>query len=492
MIRGLGDLKMFESSNFYVSNYLLFCLSSFVFYLLSFIFYLKMKKYIYPLILLLIVALQGSAQLRSEKINVKAPFKMPTITVPDFKGCKTFSIVDFGAVKCDKTKNSKAIANAIAAANKAGGGIVLIPEGEWLTGKLHFKSNVNLHLAKHAVLLFNDDPTDYLPAVATSWEGMECMNYSPLIYAYACKNIAISGSGKIKARMELWEKWFGRPTGHMNSLKRLYNLSYQNVVVSERLMVNDTANLRPHLIHFNRCENIKLEGFSIENSPFWTIHTFLCKNIVLRQLNVYAHGHNNDGYDPEMSQNILVENCIFDQGDDAIAVKSGRNHEAWRLKTPTKNLVIRNCHVKNGHQLLAIGSELSGGIENVYLHDCSVAPNAKMNHLVFIKTNERRGGFVKNIIVENVKAGKLDMGILGIDTDVLYQWRNLVPTYDRVLTPISNIKLKNIKAHNVKFVSQIKGNKELPVENVFLKNVRADTIRTKKEIHENLINFKAQ
>jgi len=307
-----------------------------------------------------------------EKIKVKAPFEMPEITMPNFKKCKIFSIVDFGAVQGDKAKTSKAIADAITAANGAGGGSVIIPAGEWLTGKVHFKSNVNLHLSKGAVLLFDDDPNDYLPAVQTSWEGMECMNYSPLIYAWRCKNVAITGKGTIKAKMDLWKTWAGRPAPHMNSLKRLYDLSYLNIPVAERLMVNDSAHLRPHLIQFNRCENIRIEGISIQNSPFWTIHTYLSKNILLRKLNVYAHGHNNDGYDPEMSQNVLVEDCIFDQGDDAIAIKSGRNQEGWRSQTPSKNIVIRNCIVKNGHQLVEIGNELSRGIENLYFHQCSV------------------------------------------------------------------------------------------------------------------------
>lgn len=427
-----------------------------------------------------------------KRIKVKAPFEMPVITIPDFKKCKTFSIVDFGAVQGDKIKTSKAIADAITAANEADGGSVLIPAGEWLTGKVHFKSNVNLHLSQGAVLLFDDDPNDYLPAVLTSWEGMECMNYSPLIYAWQCKNIAITGSGTIKAKMNLWKTWAGRPAPHMNSLKRLYDLSYLNIPVAERLMVNDSAHLRPHLIQFNRCENIRLEGFSIQNSPFWTVHTYLCKNILLRKLNVYAHGHNNDGYDPEMSQNVLVEDCVFDQGDDAIAIKSGRNQEGWRSQTPSKNIVIRNCVVKNGHQLVALGSELSGGIENVYFHNCVVKEGAKMFHLVFIKTNERMGGYVNNIYIKNIKAGKMDFGILGIETDVLYQWKNQTPTYVRKLTPIKNVHLQNIKATNVKFLSHIQGQKELPVENVFLKNVVADTIRAKKEIHENVINFKAE
>jgi len=453
-----------------------------------------MKKTIITLILLQSLCLFSFADDNSlvtiTQIKVKAPFEMPVIKIPDFEKCKTFPIVDFGAVRGDKVKITQAIATAITEANKIGGGIVVIPEGEWLTGQVHLKSNVNLHLDKGAVLLFDDEPNDYLPAVNTSWEGMECMNYSPLIYAWKCKNIAITGEGTIKAKMDLWTSWAGRPRPHMENLKRLYNMSYQNVPTEERIMVNDTAHLRPHLIQFNRCENIRLEGFSIVNSPFWTIHMYLSKNILLRKLNVYAHGHNNDGFDPEMSQNILVENCVFDQGDDAIAIKSGRNQEGWRIQVPTKNLVIRNCTVKNGHQLIAVGSELSGGIENVYVHDCVVNEGAKMFHIVFIKTNERMGGYVNNIYIKNIKAGKMDLGILGIETDVLYQWKDLVPTYIRKLTPIKNIYLENVRATNVKFESRILGQKELPVENIFLKKVEADTIRDKKQIHENVINFK--
>ncbi|MDD3323136.1 MAG: glycoside hydrolase family 28 protein [Paludibacter sp.] len=416
---------------------------------------------------------------------------MPAIKVPDFKSCKRLLITNFGAVIGDKVKTSQAIAKAIAEANRIGGGVVVIPQGEWLTGKIQLKSNVDLHLEKGAVLLFSENPADYLPAVHSTWEGLECYNYSPLIYAYQCKNIAITGQGQIKAKMDVWKKWAGRPSGHMNSLKRLYYLSVDNVPVNERLMVNDSAHLRPQFIQINRCENVLLDGFKITNSPFWTIHLYLSTNIVVRKLNIYAHGHNNDGIDPEMSQNVLVENCVFDQGDDAIAIKSGRSPEGWRSKTPSKNIIIRNCSIKNGHQLLAVGSELSGGIENVFVNNCTVSESAKMFNLVFIKTNERMGGYVKNIHVSNVSGGKLGFGILGIETDVLYQWKTLVPTKERRLTPIQDIYLDNVKAKSVKFVSRILGQKGLPIQNVFLKGVVADTIReNKKHIHENVINFK--
>lgn len=193
---------------------------------------------------------------------------------------------------------------------------------------------------------------------------------------------------------------------------------------------------------------------------------------MVRGIDVYAHGHNNDGIDPEMSQNVLIENCTFDQGDDAIAIKSGRNPEGWRLKTPSKNIVVRNCLVKDGHQLVAIGSELSGGIENIYVENCKVADdNEKLMHLLFIKTNERMGGYVKNVYLKNIEANAIREGILGIDTDVLYQWRTLVPTVVRKLTPVEGIYLEDVQAKEAKFVAKINGNADLPVKNIRLKNV---------------------
>ena len=425
-----------------------------------------------------------------DTLNVTAPFGNYNIQTPDFKNAPQFLITDFGAEQADQDKTSKAIATAIDSAHARNGGTVVIPKGEWLTSKIHFKSHVNLHLEEGATLLFSGNPQDYLPAVLSTWEGMECYNYSPLIYAYDCENVAITGKGKLKAKMDTWKVWFARPSGHMQNLKQLYEMASKDVPVEERQMVNDSANFRPQFIQFNRCKKVLLEGISIENSPFWVIHPYLSSDVVIRNVNVYAHGHNNDGVDPEMSQNVLIEDCVFDQGDDAIAVKAGRNQDAWRLNTPVKNVVVRNCLVKNGHQLLAIGSELSGGVENIYMENCEVEPNAKLNHLLFIKTNERRGGYVKNIYMENIKAGRIDMGVLGIETDVLYQWRDLVPTYERRLTQIEQIHMKNIKAENVDFVSRILGEAELPVRDVQLTTVEVDSIRDTETIHQNVENFK--
>jgi len=452
-----------------------------------------MKKFFIYLLFLFPSLVFADSETKTEvtlhKIEIKAPFGIVSIEVPDFSACERLPITDYGALQGNQASTSKAIATAIEKASKQGGGVVVIPTGNWLTGKIHLRSNVNLHLDKGAVLLFSEDPADYLPAVHSSWEGMECYNYSPLIYAYECRNIAITGQGEIRAKMDIWKTWFSRPKPHMESIKHLYNLASSYKPLEERQMVNDTAHLRPQFIQFNRSENILLEGISIINSPFWTIHPYLSKNVLIRNLNVYAHGHNNDGVDPEMSQNVLIENCVFDQGDDAIAIKSGRNPEGWRLKTPSKNIIIRNCTVKNGHQLVAIGSELSGGIENVFIDSCTVVDGAKLDHLLFIKTNERMGGYVRNIYASNLHAGKIDLGILGIETDVLYQWRNLVPTVERRLTPIKNVYLNGITAKDVQFISRILGQKELPIENIRLKNIQVKAVEEREHIHENVLNF---
>ncbi|MCA9239960.1 MAG: glycoside hydrolase family 28 protein [Planctomycetales bacterium] len=411
------------------------------------------------------------------EVRVDAPFEMPAIRVPDFSGCPRFSITDLGAKQNDKASASDAISSAISAAHNAGGGVVVIPEGNWLSGKVHLKSNVNLHLDPGATLCFSEDPSDYLPAVPTTWEGMECYNYSPLIYAYNCRNIAVTGGGTLRADLAVWKVWYARPQTHLDALKRLYEMASTGVPVDQRQMAVGEAHMRPQFIQFNRCENVLLEGVTIQNSPFWVIHPFLSRGVVIRGVRVNARGHNNDGVDPEMSQNVLIEDCDFNQGDDAISVKSGRNHDAWRLNTPSKNIVIRNCRVKNGHQLLAIGSELSGGIENVLVEDCQVDKSLTgVGHLLYIKTNERRGGYARNLYMRNVTAGDLRYGVLGIETDVLYQWRNLVPTLEVRLTPISGVFVQDVQVGRVKYLSKIEGQSEAPVENVSLVGVNASDI----------------
>ncbi|MBI3878006.1 MAG: right-handed parallel beta-helix repeat-containing protein, partial [Verrucomicrobia bacterium] len=279
---------------------------------------------------------------------------------------------------------------------------------------------------------------------------------------------------------------FARPAAHMEALKKLYTMASTNAPVELRQMAEGENHLRPQFVQFNRCRYVLIEGLTIRNSPFWTVHLLLCDSVVVRGLDISAHGHNNDGIDPEMTRNLLVENCRFDQGDDAIAIKSGSNQDGWRLGVPTENVVVRNCTVIEGHQLVAIGSELSAGIRNVYVHDCRfVNDKFRPFNLLFIKTNLRRGGFVENIHMENIEAKGVRQAVLGIETDVLYQWKTLAPTYEERITKISGIHVKNVKAAETGTPFRILGDPRAPVTDVFLDNISIGTVRGEKSRYEN-------
>ena len=407
-----------------------------------------------------------------EYITVDAPFPMEPLKIFQFPK-KDFVITDYGARDGGVFDNTKAIAVAIDACNKADGGRVVVPPGSWFTGPIHFKSNVNLHLEEGSVLIFSDNPADYLPEVKSSLEGMEIYNYSPLIYAYECENIAITGKGFIMPKMDKWREWFPRRPAYMSAAAELFTMMSTQVPVEERRMAFEGNTMRPYLIHFNRSKNILLDGFTIRESPFWCIHLFMCDGGVVRNIDVKAHGHNNDGIDLEMSRNFLVENCIFDQGDDAVVIKSGSNQDGWRLNSPCENIVVRNCTILEGHTLLALGSELSSGIRNIYMHDCT-APES-VHRFLYIKTNHRRGGFVENIYMENLKSGRTRR-VFEIDTDVLYQWRNF-PTYETRITRIDGVHIKNIECDQADAIFEIKGDERLPVRNITLENIHVNTVK---------------
>ena len=422
---------------------------------------------------LLVVMAAASAAVfcRAETVRVSdAPFAMPELTVPAFPN-RTFNVADYGA-KPDGTPCTKAFAQAIAACAAAGGGRVTVPDGKWTTGAIHLKSGVDLHLSDGAVLDFTDDPADYLPAVPSTWEGVECLGYSPLVYAYGCTNVAITGGGMLAPRMDFWRKWFDRGAQGDVVMKILYKWCCEGTPLAERRVTEIPDNkMRPQLLQFNRSANILLDGFRIRESPFWTIHLFKSENAVVRNLDVYAHGSNNDGIDLEMSRNVLVEKCRFDQGDDGFVFKSGRNHDAWRWGLPTENVVVRNCHVQFAHSLLGVGSELSGGVRNVLVENCTVG---KVYRLHYVKTNHRRGAFVDNITLRNVKTDDVDY-VMAVETDILYQWRK-VPTIETRYTKISNLRIENVDCAKAKHGVSLWGDSHEPIRGVEIKNVRIGTI----------------
>ena len=334
----------------------------------------------------------------------EAPFEFAPLEMYDFPD-REFPITRYGARRDDAEATTKAFSRAMEACSRAGGGKVVVPEGEWLTGPIHLKSNVNLHLEEGATVRFTDNPADYLPAVMVSWEGLECYNYSPLVYAFGCENIAITGKGTLAPKMDTWRVWFQRPKAHLDALAQLYSMGSTDVPVEYRQMARGENHLRPHLIHFNRCNRVMLDGFKIRESPFWTIHLYLCNGGTVRNLDVKAHGHNNDGIDPECSRNILIEDIEFNNGDDNVAIKSGRDNDGWTFGAPSENIVIRRCRFKGLHAVV-IGSEMSAGVRNVFVEDCTFGGYCKRG--IYIKTNPDRGGFVTDLYVKDCEFGDVE------------------------------------------------------------------------------------
>lgn len=404
-------------------------------------------------------------------VQAKCPFPIPQVGVPEFPA-QNFSIADFGAKPGEKATG--AFSAAFAACERAGGGHVVVPAGEWLTGAIHFRSNCDLHLEDGAKLVFTDDPADYLPVVHTTWEGVECLNYSPLLYAYGCTNVAITGHGEIAPKMELWRKWFSRSAAHMHATECLYHWCSTNAPLAARnVPAIKGSNVRPHLIQMNRCRNVLLDGFKITGSPFWMIHLYHSEDCMVRNLDTFAHGHNNDGVDIEMTRNVIVENCVFDQGDDGIVLKAGRNQDAWRLNRPTENVVVTNCTFKFAHTLIGIGSELSGGIRNIYMSDCKIQQSF---NLLYVKTNRRRGGFVENITVENITTDSIRWALFGLKTDILYQWAKF-PDYELRYTKIRDINIRNVHANCADWAFDIDGDAHEPAIGLHFEDVSINAVR---------------
>lgn len=337
-----------------------------------------------------------------------------------------FTITDFGARADGKTLNTEAIASAIAACSAAGGGRVVVPAGVFLTGAVHLKSNVDLHLAEGATLLFSTEPAHY-PMVFTRWEGMELINYSPLVYAFEAKNIAITGKGTLdgQASAEHWWPWKGPWGGTIEhgwregmidqrpARARLFQMAEDGVPVEMRVF-GEGGYLRPPMIQPYRCENVLIEGVKIRRSPFWNVHPVLCRNVILRGLDIHGHGPNNDGIDPESVDMMLIEDCTFDTGDDCIAVNSGRNADGRRLATPAQNIVIRNCRMKEGHGGITVGSQISGGARWVFAENCQL-DSPELWYAIRFKNNALRGGLLEHFHYRDLQIGQVSRAAIACD-----------------------------------------------------------------------------
>lgn len=425
-----------------------------------------------------IIGACAASLLFGEVVHVdNAPFPMPGIIVPEFPD-RDFVLTDYGAVKGEK--NTGAFAAAVVACEQAGGGRIVVPSGTWLTGAIRLGNNCCLHLEPQSRIEFSDDPADY-PEVVTTWEGIECCNYSPLIFAFGATNVAITGLGTIAPRMDHWRDWFDRSPLHMAAIERLYHWGATNAPVSaRRQLAFEGANLRPHLIQFNRCRNVLLDGFRIRESPFWMIHLYRSEDCVVRNLDTQAHGNNNDGIDIDMTRNVLVENCRFDQGDDGVVLKSGRNADAWRLNRPTENVIIRNVDMVSSHSLLGVGSELSGGVRNVWMTNCSAE---RTFSLFRIKTGPRRGGFVENVFFDHCRAVQAD-SVMSIQTDYCAQW-GAFPDYELRRTRIANLRLSDVSCVCAEYGVKLLGDPLCEARGITIRDVCVDEIREQLSVVSN-------
>ena len=380
---------------------------------------------------------------------------------------KEFLITKFGAKTTNTAaKNQKAIDKC----SKAGGGRVVVPAGEkFLTAAIELKSGVNLEVQEGAVLEFVFQPELY-PIVETSWEGLECFNLSPCVYAFKAKDIAITGKGTIDGggSRETWWPWCGAPkfgwkegmiSQKIEARPRLLKNGEDGVPMYDEKgnrtperVFGPKDGLRPQLVSFNKCEGILLQDVTLLRSPFWVIHPLHSTDITVRRVKMINDGPNGDGCDPECCDRVLIEDCYFDTGDDCIAIKSGRNRDGRERAMPSKNIIIRNSVMKNGHGGVVVGSEISGGCQNVYAHDC-VMDAPELERVLRIKTNSCRGGVIENINMKNIKVGVCKEAILKINTDYEPKevcCRGYYPT-------VKNVYMENVTSEHSKYGVMIVG-----------------------------------
>lgn len=408
---------------------------------------------------------------------------------------RTFDITKYGAAAGGQKDSTEAIANAIAACTAAGGGRVVVPRGEFLTGPIHLKNNTNLHLEEGSTLKFSRDTKQYLPLVLTRFEGTECMNYSPLLYAFEQTNLAVTGTGMLDGQADR-EHWWpqkgnargGAEAGAPNqkaAADALVAMGDKDVPVSQRIF-GEGHYLRPAFFQPYRCTNVLIEGVSIRNSPMWELNPVLCRNVTVRGVKIASFGPNNDGCDPESCTDVLIEGCVFETGDDCIAIKSGRNRDGRRVGVACENIVIRDCTMKDGHGGVSLGSEGSGGIHNVFVDNCRMdSPN--LQRALRLKTNTFRGGSYENVYFTNITVGQVAEAV--VEVDFFY------PEYDNkegrggpFQPVVRNIVVEHVTSGTSKRAVYLRGYENAPVSGVriahctFGKVTEADVIENVKDL----------
>ena len=432
--------------------------------------------------------------------------KLPVIISPKFRK-DTTSITKFGAVPDGYMLNTKSINDAITAVNKRGGGVVLVPAGLWLTGPVVIKSNVNLHLAQGATLLFTADKSQY-PLVAANWEGLPQMRNQSPVSATDAVNIAITGKGIIDGNGDPWRavksdkltasqwKKLVASGGVLSEDKKTWYPS-EGFMKGSKMPANpgmitpdrDAAYyesikdfLRPNMVLFTKCKNVLLEGVIFQNSPAWCLHPLMCENLTVKNIFVKNpwYAQNGDGIDVESCKNVLIENSVFDVGDDALCMKSGRDAEGRKRGMPTENVIIRGCTVYASHGGFVIGSEMSGGARNIYVSNCTfIGSDIGLR----FKTTRGRGGVVENIFIKDIymknipaEAILFDMYYMAKDPVALVGEKRELPKvefkqFDETTPSFRNFHISNVYCNGAEKGIFLRGVPEMHVKDIVLENM---------------------
>ncbi|HMM02308.1 MULTISPECIES: glycoside hydrolase family 28 protein [unclassified Dysgonomonas] len=464
-----------------------------------------LTKMSFVLLCILLSVSTVKAENRYNYLYKDLPFKMPVIQRPVFPDNKV-SITDFGGVADGITLNTEAFAKAIDALSKKGGGTLFVPSGVWYTGPIVFKSNINLHLEKGALILFSADFNLY-PLVNTVFEGLDTRRCQSPISGRNLENIAITGKGSINGSGEAWRPlkkskvteihwkkvitsggvvkddnyWFPSK----GSLKGLeisdMNVPRQDLTEAEWMEIKDF--LRPVMVSFIECKNVLLEGVLFENSPSWNIHPLMCENVILDNVMVRNPGYaqNGDGLDLESCKNSIIVNSIFDVGDDAICIKSGKDEDGRRRNRPTENVLIDNCKVFQGHGGFVVGSEMSGSVRNISVSNCQfLGTDVGLR----FKSCRGRGGVVENIYIRDINM--FDIATESFLFDLYYGGKSAVESLedgdtipvtstilavDETTPAFKNIYVKNLVSRNARRAMFFNGLPEMKIENINVEDV---------------------
>ena len=410
------------------------------------------------------------------------------INAPVFKDA-VYNILDFGAKEGVEDYGNKAISLAIEKCNAEGGGMVLVPAGVFYSGPITLLSNVNLHVAEGATLRFSLNPEDYLPQVRSVWEGWDLYNLRPLINAYGQENIGITGSGTLdgQAGSDNWWIWKGKAefgwtpgtvsqewngTTENGGRNRLSRMEEVRVPVEQRVMTIEDR-LRPAFIEPFECKNVLIEGLTVIRAPFWLLHPVKCENVTVRGMKLQSLGPNNDGCDPESSRYVLIENCLFDTGDDCIAIKSGKNNDGRRRGMPSEYFIIRNNEMRAGHGGVVLGSEISGDVRNVWVENCKM-DSPDLDRVIRVKSNPIRGGVLENFYIRNIEVGQAAEAIFRVEMK-----------YEKVtegphMPVVRNMILENVNSNQSRYAVFIDGFDDKPaqVTNIVFKNCHFNGVKS--------------